>query len=90
MQVAILSARIGWHTDELCRALGERGHAGVVLPYEGLLARFGATTSLASQAVPLFAADLNVVITEPVPVAETAATLFVLPRPLTLVKSPPR
>jgi RimK family alpha-L-glutamate ligase len=41
MQVVILSARTGWHTDALCRALAERGHAGQVLPYEGLVARFG-------------------------------------------------
>ena len=26
--VVILSARTGWHTDELCRALAARGHAG--------------------------------------------------------------
>ena len=41
MIVAILSARSGWHTDELCRALAERGHVGHVLPYEGLIARLG-------------------------------------------------
>ena len=40
MRVAILSARTGWHTDEICRALAERGHASVVLPYEGIVARF--------------------------------------------------
>lgn len=42
MNVSILSARTGWHTDELCRALAERGHVGVVVPYEGLVARIGA------------------------------------------------
>jgi RimK family alpha-L-glutamate ligase len=41
VHVAILSARTGWHTDELCRALADRGHAGVVLPYERLQARLG-------------------------------------------------
>src|SRR5581483_11043328 len=41
MHVIILSARRGWHTDELCRALSERGHGGRVLPYEGLVARLG-------------------------------------------------
>ena len=40
MHVVILSARTGWHTDELCRALAERGHVGAVLPYEGLVAGF--------------------------------------------------
>ena len=41
MNIVILSARTGWHTDELCRALQERGHTGRVLPYEGLVARLG-------------------------------------------------
>jgi RimK family alpha-L-glutamate ligase len=45
VHVAILSARTGWHTDELCRALADRGHAGVVLPYEGLVARLGFAAS---------------------------------------------
>ena len=41
MHVAILCTPIGWHTDQLCRALAERGHTGLVLPYEGLVARLG-------------------------------------------------
>src|SRR5215213_5235266 len=41
MRVVILNAGTGWHTEELCRALVERGHTGTVLPYEGLIARFG-------------------------------------------------
>jgi RimK family alpha-L-glutamate ligase len=41
MNVHVLSARTGWHTDELCRALRERGHAGRVLPYESLVAGVG-------------------------------------------------
>jgi RimK family alpha-L-glutamate ligase len=47
MNIVILSARTGWHTDELCRALTERGHTGRVLPYEGLRARFGAERGIA-------------------------------------------
>src|SRR5215831_7732177 len=39
MQVAILSKR-GWHADQLCRALTERGHVARLLPYEALIARF--------------------------------------------------
>src|SRR5512139_936835 len=61
MQVAILSARTGWHTDELCRALAERGHAGVVVPYEGLVAHLGGPASespaLRSSGVSLLHAD---------------------------------
>ncbi len=41
MHVAVLSARTGWHTDELVRALSARGHVSVVVPYEGLVARLG-------------------------------------------------
>ena len=41
MQVLILSARTGWHTDELCRALAARGHQARVAPYESLIAEFG-------------------------------------------------
>jgi RimK family alpha-L-glutamate ligase len=44
MQIIILSARTGWHTDELSRALAERGHAGRVLPYESLQAHIGRRT----------------------------------------------
>lgn len=44
VRVAILSARIGWHTDQLLRALTERGHAGTVVRYESLIARIGSRT----------------------------------------------
>jgi RimK family alpha-L-glutamate ligase len=61
MDVAILSARTGWHTDELCRALAERGHTGRVLPYEGLVARLGSerarTSDLSSENTDIFGAD---------------------------------
>ena len=58
MQIAILSARVGWHTDELCRALGERGHVGVVLSYENLVARLGRTrAALTNDGAEIFEAD---------------------------------
>ncbi len=41
MRVVILAPRQGWHTAELCRALAERGDSGVVVSYEGLVARLG-------------------------------------------------
>jgi RimK family alpha-L-glutamate ligase len=43
VNVLILSARSGWHTDELCRALAVRGFTGRVMPYERLVARIGST-----------------------------------------------
>ena len=61
MDVVILSARTGWHTDELCRALAERRHTARVLPYEGLLARLGtergARGDLSSESVAILEAD---------------------------------
>jgi RimK family alpha-L-glutamate ligase len=57
LNVVILSARTGWQTGELCRALGERGHAGHVLPYESLVARFDADGVLTNDGVPIFEAD---------------------------------
>jgi RimK family alpha-L-glutamate ligase len=61
LRVAILSARTGWHTDELLRALAERGHSGRVVPYEALVARLGTRpgrlTSLGADGEELTAAD---------------------------------
>jgi RimK family alpha-L-glutamate ligase len=47
MQIVILNAGTGWHTDRLCRALAEQGHTGRVLPYEGLIARLGTGRGIA-------------------------------------------
>ncbi len=61
MHVAILSARTGWHTDELVRALSARGHVAVVVPYEGLVARLGTPAAdgggLTSQRAALLESD---------------------------------
>lgn len=61
MNVAILSARTGWHTDELCRALAARGHRGQVFPYEAVVARLGTgrgvARGLAADGALLFDAD---------------------------------
>lgn len=59
MLVPILSARSGWHTDELLRALAERGHVGTVVSYEGLIGRIGGTrpSALTSADVSLLDAD---------------------------------
>ena len=61
MHVAILSARTGWHTDQLCRALAGHGHAGVVLPYEKLVGRLPGGLSrspgMSSENVPILEAD---------------------------------
>ena len=58
MQIAILSARTGWHTDELLRALASRGHVGVILQYEKLMARIGGPAAgLTSEGAALLQAD---------------------------------
>src|SRR5687768_16973108 len=59
MHVAILSARAGWHTDELLRALTIRGHTGNVVQYETLIARIAGRgqASLASATEQLLSAD---------------------------------
>jgi RimK family alpha-L-glutamate ligase len=60
VNVAVLSARTGWHTDELCRALAERHHTCRVLPYERLRARLGSPSGpggLSSEGKSLLDAD---------------------------------
>jgi RimK family alpha-L-glutamate ligase len=58
MRVVILSARTGWHTDELVRALTERGHLTAVLPYEGLIGRIGGLdAALTSEQISILDAD---------------------------------
>lgn len=60
MQIVILSGP-GWHTEQLCSALVERGHTGRVLPYEGLVARLGpaprGADSLSSEQTAILSAD---------------------------------
>ena len=57
MNVVILSARTGWQTDQLCRALAVRGHIGHVMPYERLVARLGHDDALANDGFPILDAD---------------------------------
>lgn len=57
MRVVILSARTGWHTDELIRALTERGHLVAVLPYEGLIGRLNGEAGLTSEQISILDAD---------------------------------
>jgi RimK family alpha-L-glutamate ligase len=66
MRVVILSARTGWHTDELSRALTARGHLAAVVPYEGLTARIAEArlpasakaSRLTSEQISVLAADV--------------------------------
>jgi ribosomal protein S6--L-glutamate ligase len=59
MRVVVLGNR-GWHADELCRAIRERGHDGRVLPYESLIASFGergTPGTLSGDGLPVLEAD---------------------------------
>jgi len=58
MQVVVLS-KPGWHADELCRALAERGHGSCVLPYEGLVGRLRASgdATLSCEQTAILGAD---------------------------------
>ena len=68
MRVTILSARTGWHTDELLRALTERRHSGVVVPYEALVARVASRGKLVSlQAGPDQLLDADAVLARIIP-----------------------
>jgi RimK family alpha-L-glutamate ligase len=60
VKIAILNAGTGWHTDDLCRALNERGHVGTVCTYEALTAHLGTSqcaNSLSSREISLFDVD---------------------------------
>ena len=52
MHVGILSARSGWHTDQLRRALAERGHTCVLAPYESIVARIASHSGSRLQFLP--------------------------------------
>ncbi len=58
MHVVVLASRQGWHTRELTRALTARGHAGAIVPYEGLTASVGARPGLRSGTAELDRADV--------------------------------
>jgi RimK family alpha-L-glutamate ligase len=57
MHAVILASRQGWHTRELTRALVARGHAGAIVPYEGLTASVGGRPGLRSGTAELDRAD---------------------------------
>ncbi len=57
MNVAILSASRGWHTEELTRAVEQRGHRPHLLPIQALTARVGEAPRLAAAGTALEACD---------------------------------
>lgn len=65
MQVPILSARSGWHVDELIRAFGERGHSAFEVRYENIVAHLGGHRSFTAHGVSLD--DCRVVLARIIP-----------------------
>ncbi|MGC1274724.1 MAG: RimK family alpha-L-glutamate ligase [Planctomycetaceae bacterium] len=53
MRIPILSARSGWHVDELRRAFGERDHEAIEVRYEAIVGRYGRRRGIASGNVSL-------------------------------------
>jgi RimK family alpha-L-glutamate ligase len=76
VHVAILSARSGWHTNELCRALGARGHTGEVAPYESLRARIGADSGSRLQVLPTDSRSPDAVLARIIPGGSLEQVIF--------------
>jgi RimK family alpha-L-glutamate ligase len=58
VQLAVLAARPGWHTQQLQRAASERGFQLAVVPYEGLVAHVGPAPHTRSRNTDLDSADV--------------------------------
>ncbi len=76
MHVAILSARSGWHTDELRRALAERGHTADVVAYESLRARIGADSGSRLQVLPTDSRSPDAVLARIIPNGSLEQIIF--------------
>ena len=76
MHVAILSARSGWHTNELCRALGVRGHTGEVVAYESLRARIASDSGSRLQVLPTDSRSPDAVLARIIPPGSLEQIIF--------------
>ncbi len=74
MRIAVLAARTGWHTQELQRAAGERGHDAFVLPYERLVATVGPKPGLRAQGIELD--DVDAVLARIIPSGSLEQIIF--------------
>ncbi len=74
MKVAVLAARAGWHTQELQRAAGERGHEAFVLPYESLVATIGRKPGLRARDIELD--DVDAVLARIIPSGSLEQIIF--------------
>jgi RimK family alpha-L-glutamate ligase len=80
MHVAILSARKGWHTDQLCRAISARGATPGLLTYESLVARLGsrshATAPAGAERVTPFEIGADVVLARIIPAGSLEQIIY--------------
>src|SRR5882724_5040048 len=74
MRVVILASRTGWHTDQLLRVLGERGHAAALARYEDLVAAIQDGTDVQSGAAAL--ADVDLVLARIIPNGSLEQIIF--------------
>ena len=74
MRIAVLAARTGWHTQELQRAAGERGHEALVLPYESLVATIGRQPGLRARDIKLD--DVDAVLARIIPSGSLEQIIF--------------
>jgi RimK family alpha-L-glutamate ligase len=58
VQLAVLAARAGWHTQQLEKAARERGYPLTLVPYEGLVAHIGPASATRSRSTALDSADV--------------------------------
>lgn len=73
-RVGILAAAAGWHTEELSRALRERGAQPLLLPLDGMRARVGGTPRLAAGGTAL--EELDAVLVRVIPRASLERIIF--------------
>jgi RimK family alpha-L-glutamate ligase len=58
VQLVVLAARAGWHTQQLEKAARDRGYQLTLVPYEGLVAHIGPASATRSRNTVLDTADI--------------------------------
>jgi RimK family alpha-L-glutamate ligase len=76
MHVAILSARKGWHTDQLCRAIQAQGATSQLIAYESLVATLGSGGSARPAGSDPFALAADVVLARIIPAGSLEQIIY--------------
>ncbi len=72
--IVILASDTGWHTDELCRAVRERGHEPLLLPWEANVNRLGTGSGISNSGHAL--ADARAVLPRIIPSGSLEQIIF--------------